>query len=184
MKRFTIFFVFAIVSLFTFGQVDSLYLYNQTYHTTKECPNISSYGKLKETTAIKDFKGRFFFRQHFCCTKCLRSSVKDSIRAVVNGKTIEENFQYRNYDLYISGKYLQKSANLKMASYCLGAAGAVTMMVPLMKGDLDKTKRNVCFGVGGVAMLVGVVTEICSVHYQFKAGTSLKISASRIQYNF
>ena len=177
MKKVISLFVFIIVSLFASAQVDSLYLFSATYHTTRDCPKILKHGK-REVVAIKDLK-KSPFHQHYRCYKCMSSYETDSIKQVIKfGKYKETN------EIYMAGKYLENSAKCQYAAMGFAAVGGFIASIPAWRTDMSDGGRKACFSVGAVFGVAAFVSEICAINYKFSAGTSLKISATHIQYNF
>jgi len=170
-------FAMFVATLSANAQVDSLYLFSATYHTTRDCPKIIKHGK-REVVAIKDLKKSPFHR-HYRCYKCMSSYETDSIKQVIKfGEYKQPN------EIYMAGKYLEKSANCQYAAIGFGAVGGFIASIPAWKTDMGDGGRKACFSVGAVFGVAAFVSEICAINYKFSAGTSLKISATHIQYNF
>ena len=80
--------------------------------------------------------------------------------------------------------YLEKSAKCQYGAIGFAAVGGFIASIPAWNSDMSEGGRKACFAVGGVLGLAAAVTEICAINFKWSAGTSLKISAAHVQYNF
>lgn len=182
-----------VATLSVNAQIDTLYLFGQTYHGSMECQIVTKYYSKqtpREVRAVSDFTN-YPFVGHFGCSKCMTHIEKDSITNVCKERKSETKMETKilknemmRCELYNSGYYLQKSANSQYAAMGFAAVSGFIASIPAWKTDMGDGGRKACFAVGGVLGVAALVSEICAIDYKFRAGTSLKISATHIQYNF
>lgn len=183
MKKIITIMLFMLCSLGINAQVhDSIYIsnnphgYRYLYHIDKNCNKatriINEY-ELIDVTLTK-------FRNLKYCENCVTSNINDSIYAFIKNKNYIIN------DIYTSGYYQSKSATYRGVSLGLLITSAATAIIgsSIDFGSSDNSSKDACFIISGVLGVGAIITEICSIKYQYKSGKYLKISAGKITYNF
>lgn len=192
MKRLIFLFVFGIMCLVSFGQVDTLYLSKYhgsiSYHSTLGCPKIH---KIVDTLLVSELTSMHQLNRHPRCYKCVNKEAFEFLKSEVIKNSINNNtevldYKYKNNMLYMSGKYQEKSAKFHFTAMGLAAAGIGFSIggACVDNPDAGLQTKNVLFTVAGLFGIGALVSEICAVNFQLKSGKNLKIAATKIQYNF
>ena len=82
----------------------------------------------------------------------------------------------------ISGQLLKKSANCQIASYACGIVGAGVAMAGIRKNKVSE--RNPYLFTGGGIGIIGLILQVKSIEYKFKAGQALEVSAGKAVLKF
>ena len=192
MKRIIFLFVFGIMSLISFGHVDTLYLSKDrigfSYHSNLKCTKIH---QIIDTLVVSELteinKLTKYYRCHDCISNDMIVSFKETITNNKN-KISCENFlsvqnNTQNTEIYNAGRYLQKSAKCNFIALGFAGAAGLTAIIPSAMSEEDGGTKGfyVAAGIFGVGALV---SEICACSFKLKSGKSLKVGANHIQYNF
>ena len=181
-----------MVSIASFGQVDTLYLSkyrgSTSYHSTLKCKNVH---EVVGECVVSNLTGTYQLNKYFRCYKCVSRDMMNDIKRSINAQkydiaSIGNYNQVQGNKLYLGGMYQQKSARCHFVALGFAGAAGLTAAIPSMMSD--ETKED--FGTTGFYVAAGVlglgafVSEICAYSFQLKSGKSLKIGATKIQYNF
>ena len=192
MKKVFLSLVFAMVSIASFGQVDTLYLsryHGSTYyHSTLECKKVH---KVVGKCVVSNLTGMYQLNKFFRCSECVSRDMMNDIKRTINLKkydiaSIENYNKVQGNKLYFGGLYQQKSARCHFVALGFAGAAGLTAAIPSMMSDRAKEDYGTTgfYVAAGVLGLGAFVSEICAYSFQLKSGKSLKIGATKIQYNF
>ena len=192
MKRIIFLFVFGIMSLVSFGHVDTLYLSKDfiafSYHSNLKCTKIH---KIIDTLVVSEVtqmnKLTKYNRCHDCISNELMTSFKETITKNKYNKISRENIlnvqnNTQNNEIYKAGIYQQKSAKCNFIALGFAGAAVLTAVIPSTMSEEDET--NGCYVAAGIFGFGALVSEICACSFKLKSGKSLKVAANHIQYNF
>lgn len=191
MKRIIFLFVFGIMSLASFGHVDTLYLSKDriafSYHSNLKCTKIH---EIIDTLVVSELteinKLTKYYRCHDCISNDMIINFKETITNNKN-KISRENIlsvqnNTQNNEIYKAGIYQQKSAKCNFIALGFAGAAGLTAVIPSMMSEEDET--NGCYVAAGIFGVGALVSEICACSFKLKSGKSLKVAANHIQYNF
>ena len=192
MKRLIFLFVFGIMSLASFGQIDTLYLSKYhggiSYHSTLECHKIH---KIVDTLLVSELTSMHQLNRHPRCYKCVNKETfkflkSEVIKNSINNNTEVLDYKYKNNMLYMGGKYQEKSARCHFIALGFAGAAGLTAAIPSMMSERDRkdTGTTGFYVAAGILGTCGFISEICAYTFQLKSGKSLKVAANHIQYNF
>ena len=191
MKRIIFLFVFGIMSLVSFGHVDTLYLSKDfiafSYHSNLKCTKIH---EIIDTLVVSELteinKLTKYYRCHDCISNDMIVSFKETITNNKN-KISRENIlsvqnNVKNTEIYNAGIYQQKSAKCNFIALGFAGAAGLTAVIPSTMSEEDN--GNGCYVAAGIFGFGALVSEICACSFKLKSGKSLKVAANHIQYNF
>ena len=192
MKRIIFLFVFGIMSLGSFGHVDTLYLSKDfiafSYHSNLKCDKIH---KIIDTLVVSELtqmnKLTKYNRCHDCISNEMMVSFKETITKNKYNKISRENIlsvqnNVQNNEIYKAGIYQQKSAKCNFIALGFAGAAVLTAVIPSTMSEEDN--GNGCYVAAGIFGFGALVSEICACSFKLKSGKSLKVAANHIQYNF
>ena len=189
MKRIIFLFVFAIMSLVSFGHVDTLYLSKDfiafSYHSNLKCDKIH---KIIDTLVVSELtqmnKLTKYNRCHDCISNEMMSSFKETITKNKYNKISRENIlSVKNNEIYKAGIYQQKSAKCNFIALGFAGAAGLTAIIPSTMSEEDGGTKGF-YAAAGIFGVGALVSEICACSFKLKSGKSLKVGANHIQYNF
>lgn len=192
MKRIIFLFVFGIMSLASFGHVDTLYLSKDriafSYHSNLKCTKIH---EIIDTLVVSELteinKLTKYYRCHDCISNDMIINFKETITNNKN-KISRENIlsvqnNTQNNEIYKAGIYQQKSAKCNFIALGFAGAAGLTAVIPSMMSEEDGGTKGF-YAAAGIFGVGALVSEICACSFKLKSGKSLKVAANHIQYNF
>lgn len=188
MKRIIFLFVFGIMSLVSFGHVDTLYLSKDriafSYHSNLKCTKIH---KIIDTLVVSELteinKLTKYYRCHDCISNDMIVSFKETITNNKNKISRENILSVKNNEIYKAGIYQQKSAKCNFIALGFAGAAGLTAVIPSMMSEEDGGTKGF-YAAAGIFGVGALVSEICACSFKLKSGKSLKVAANHIQYNF
>ena len=212
MKRIIFLFVFGIMSLVSFGQVDTLYLSKHngstSYHSTLECQKVHN---IVGIIVVSKLTNMYQLNKYFRCYKCVSKDMISKFKEVISKNEYDKTFKtlgIQTYDseqpqqineisreymlkvqvneMYKAGLYQQKSARCHFIALGFGGAAGLTAAIPSMMSERDRKDMGTTgfYVASGILGAGALISEICAYTFQLNSGKSLKVAANHIQYNF
>lgn len=156
-----------------------VYISHNICHSSLSCPAIKS--KWLTGAYVKKNKKSIF------CNICYdnENPVDETVLLEMSKKQVENkvNLTENNY-FTIAGKELQTSAKLDYISIGLCVAGITSAGINANYNNKNYNTTSTGYYIAGAFGIAAFVTELVAINYKLKAGSSLKIGANHITYNF